>query len=339
MAAIKEIKPDARILIVDLAFIGDILMSTPAYVNVRRAFPDAFIDILVAPGSRPVIENSNLFNRIWTTGMKTGGWRSVRQESGLTRAECYDVAVCFHRGHGSLLMLWLAGVPERVGFTNQGRWVFLTRGIPFRLECHRTWNHLKLLEKCLPMKVDYTVPTFMNLDGESETRIDALIKVYSKGKELIAINPNAAWPTKRWTLEGFARVADGVAEMGYLPVLVGGPSEKEISGEVIRNSKAEVWDLTGETTLQDLAVLLSRSKVVVSNDSGPMHMANAVGTPVVPIFGPTDPGRCGPWLGKVEPIQAKIDCSKCYKKQCTHMTCMRKIEPSDVLDSIQACIR
>jgi len=339
MALVKEIKPDARILIVDLAFIGDILMSTPAYKNIRSSFPDAFIDVLVAPACRPIVENINIFNRVWATGMKTGGVKSIQVEQELTRAECYDIVICFHRGHGTLIMLYMAGVPERVGFTNQGRFLFLTHGIPFRLERHRAWNHLKLLEECLPIEIDYNIPTFMNPDDESLSKIDEIIDQNARGKPLIAINPNAAWPTKRWLPEGFAKVADCIAEMGYTPVLIGSPKEKNISAQVLAGTSAEILDLTGRTSLKELAALFSRCDAAISNDSGPMHLANAVGTPVVSIFGPTDPERCGPWLGKIPPIQADNDCSKCYRKRCWHLTCMQKVTSEEVMESLGECIR
>jgi ADP-heptose:LPS heptosyltransferase len=97
-------------------------------------------------------------------------------------------------------------------------------------------------------------------------------------------------------------------------------------------------DFTGETTLDELAALLASSKCVVTNDSGPMHIAQALGMSVVSIFGPTDPGRCGPWLGKVEPFEASIDCAKCYRKTCWHLTCMKRVSAEDVLKRALKCI-
>lgn len=338
MAANIEIKPDAKLLVVDLAFIGDLIMSTPAYANLRKGFPEAQIDLLAAPGSRPVIENNGVFNRIFTTGIKTGGWKSIREESELMATECYDLVVSFHRGHGSLLMLKMAGVPHRIGFTNGGRSFFLTGGIPFQLYRHRAWNHLRLIDECLPIDVDYTIPTHIELDPDAVESIGSKLRDRVRGTPLIAINPNAAWPSKRWTVEGFAEIADKISAMGYLPVLIGSPKEKGISEGVVKHMKTVPLDLTGETSLKELAALLSMCALLITNDSGPMHMAHAVKTKVIAIFGPTDPERCGPWLGEIGPIQKELDCAKCYRKRCWHQDCMRKLDIGAVISQVEGCI-
>jgi len=338
MAARLEIPEDAKILVVDLAFIGDILMSTPALANLRRGFPKARIEILVAPQSRPVIERNPSIDRVITSTSKEGGGAELSREAAVLAGERYDLGISFHRGHGSLMMLRKAGIPRRIGFTNGGRFVFLTGGIPFEIQRHRAWNHLRLIERCLSIDVDYNTPTHMVLDPTAVASIDERLK-QADGARLVGINPNAAWPTRRWLPEGFAYVADRLSELGRIPVLMGSPKERGVCNRVKACMKTRPLDFTGETTIDELAALLARCEVLVTNDSGPMHIAHAVGTPTLPIFGPTDPQRSGPWLGKIEPLQAGLDCVKCYRKRCWHLNCMKYLSSEEVAKATQACIR
>jgi heptosyltransferase-2 len=328
-----------KILIVDLAYIGDLLMSTPAIENLRRAFPEAHIDIMVAPGSFPVIEHSPHVDRVITSDVKSGGWNALREEAARISKENYDLAVSFHRGHGTLLMLRMSGVRRRIGFTHGGRGFFLTDGIPFQLYRHRAWNHLRLIEKCLGIDVDYKTPTSLTLDEEAVASIDRTLNEEAPGASLAAINPNAAWPTKRWLPERFAAVADRLASEGFLPVIVGSAKETDIAAMVKSEMKSQALDFTGRTSLHELAALLSRCDVLVTNDSGPMHIGHAVGVPTVSVFGPTDPARCGPWLGKIEPVQADLDCIRCYRKRCWHLTCMHLLDEKTIEEAALGCIR
>jgi len=323
-----------RILVADLAFIGDILMSTPALTNLRKAYPRALIDILVTENSRPMVRHNPDVDRVYTTDLKRKGWKGLKAEAERVKSEGYDLAISLHRGHGTLLMLKMAEVPRRIGFTNGGREWFLTDGIPFEIRKHRSWNHMRLLEEGLGIEVDYETPTRLEMDFEAVNSLDRMLKKKMALKRIVTVNPNAAWPTKRWTPEGFAKVGDALSEEGFQVVLVGSPKEKPICEKVRSLMNRKAIDLTGETTLFELAALLARSEVVVTNDSGPMHMANAVGAKVVGIFGPTEPARCGPWKSEGEVIQAKVDCGGCYLKRCWHHSCMRKVSIDNVIKRV-----
>ena len=338
MASRLEIKSGARILVIDLAFIGDLIMSTPAFTNLRSEFPDATIDLLVAPASRPIIEDNSFFNEIITAQFKRSGFVKLRREASRIRERNYDTAISFHRAHGSLLMLMLAGIPKRIGFSHGGRGLFLTSGIPFQLEKHRAWNHLNLLDKCLAIDVDFKTPTSLEVStGAVESAREKLANHHPSGP-WAAINPNASWPTKKWTAEGFAAVGDFLSDHGYQIALVGGPGDKQDCGKVKSLMKSESLDLSGETTLPELAGLLSLCDLLVTNDSGPMHIGQAIGTKVISIFGPTDPERCGPWMCEIEPVQMDIDCAKCYLKRCFHQTCMNDLSKNIVINRITKCI-
>lgn len=338
MASRINIKPDARILVVDLAFIGDLLMSTPAFTNIRKGYPDAAIDLLVSPSSHPVIEHNIIFNEILTAHYKRKGWVAVKKEASRMAERGYDLAICFHRAHGSLLMLMLSGIRNRIGFTHGGRWIFTTAGVPFQISRHRAWNHLNLLDKTLPIEIDFNTPTSLELDPDAILAVEVMLENLQPRGPWAGINPNASWHTKRWTPEGYAAVGDFLADRGLTPILIGSPYEKPLCDHVASLMKSKPINLTGETTLPELAALLSKIEVLVTNDSGPMHMAQAVGTRVVSIFGPTDPLRCGPWLNTFNPVQINLDCIKCYRKSCEHLKCMCELSVEEVLETVADCI-
>ncbi|MCX6644767.1 MAG: lipopolysaccharide heptosyltransferase II [bacterium] len=333
-----KIKPDAKILAVDLAYIGDLIMSTPAYANLRKAYPGATIDLLVAPSSRQIIEDNIFFNEILTATFKKSGWRAVKREAARIAERKYDLAISFHRAHGSLLMLMLARIPKRIGFSHGGRRFFLTSGVPFELNKHRAWNHLNLLHKCLDIEVDFMTPTSVGISPDTIEQARQILGKYSQTGPWAAINPNASWPTKKWTPDGFATVGDYLAGRGFKVVLIGGPGDKQSCAEIKTLMKSDSLDLSGETSLPELSAILKLCDLLVTNDSGPMHIGQAVGTKVIAIFGPTDPARCGPWLSKIEPVQLDIDCIRCYKKECSHMSCMKNLEKDRVIRVIEICI-
>ena len=333
-----KIKPDARILVVDLAYIGDLIMSTPAFANLRRSFPGATIDLMTSSGSCAIIEGSPVFNEILTATFKKSGWNAVRREASRIAERKYDLAISLHRAHGTLLMLWLARIPQRVGFSHGGRGFFLTKGVPFELYKHRAWNHLNLLQKCIDMEVDFNTPTSIGITPETIIAAKKILDPHSDIRPWAAINPNASWPTKKWLLQGFAEVGDYLADSGFNVLLIGSKSDKETCEELAALMKSKPVDISGLTTLPELAGILSLCDLLVTNDSGPMHIGQAVGTKVISIFGPTDPSRCGPWLSEIEPIQVVIDCIKCYRKRCIHMSCMEKLKVEGIIRAIDNCI-
>ncbi|HEX9745847.1 MAG TPA: lipopolysaccharide heptosyltransferase II [bacterium] len=326
----------SNILIVDIAFIGDLLMSTPAIECLRKHFPDSKIDILVAPQCVDVIEDNSDINDVLVTRMKSGGLDAILEESARIKDRKYDSVICFHRGHGTLFMLFKSGIKNRIGFTHGGRGFFLTGGVPFQILKHRTWNHLHLLEQGAGIPVDYSFPAKMVVIDEAIASVRDKLNGTDSDKGIYAVNPNAAWKTKRWHPERFAELINKIGNSGIQPVLVGANSDIDTVKLVESMVNFPLLNLTGQTSLKELAALFSICRFVVTNDSGPMHIAQAVGSKVISIFGPTDPRRCGPWMSENSPIQAEIDCIRCYRKSCWHMSCMKKIATDQVLDAARS---
>jgi lipopolysaccharide heptosyltransferase II len=154
-------------------------------------------------------------------------------------------------------------------------------------------------------------------------------------KPLVAINPVAKWATKLWSIAKFAKLADRlIAEHDARIVFTGSQSDREVIARIGSLMKHEATNLAGETNLKILAALYERTRVAVVTDTGPMHLAAAVGTPVVALFGPTAPWRTGPSGSGHQVIRVGLECSPCFKRQCPSIECMEKISVEQVLDGI-----
>ena len=157
---------------------------------------------------------------------------------------------------------------------------------------------------------------------------------------IIYINPNARWPSKIWPWERFRALIKAISLKGYAVILVGGPDDKDRMDEAFHGIGKNVYNLAGQTSLRGLAAFFRRGDCLVTNDSGPMHLAVAVGLPVIALFGPTNPLRTGPFgwknkKGQNRVLSAQLACAPCYKKECSHMSCLKDIPVYRIIESLE----
>jgi len=310
--------------------IGDLLFSLPAVYNLKQRFPNACITSVVRPGCRDLIMLSDLPDEVLE---RTRGRLLARLELAATlRREHPDLAVLFSRSFENWALAMLSGAKIRVGFKG------LTTGRMLHYRVRKTGppsteNNLRLVEAigCPVTKKDY-----VGLIGPGDRDREAADQLLDsmgvdRGQAIAVLSPGTSpgREIKRWTDEGFARVADGLkAELGLTPVVVGTDG-----GERICRLSEHALDATGKTSLPVLAAVLSRANVFVGIDSGIMHLAPAVGTPVVGLFGPTDPGVTGPQGEGHVVITAGLDCAPCGKTKCPDPVCMHRIEVSQIVQA------
>lgn len=172
----------------------------------------------------------------------------------------------------------------------------------------------------------------------ASTRIDALLAKHGTGAKLLVVAPGSIWETKRWRIDGFAEVARHFVRQDFAVVLTGSQRERAVC-EAVAVAAAGVLNLAGETNLSELGALIQRSTICLTNDSGPMHLAVALGRPVVSIFGPTDPLWVGPYRRPDAVLRANLPCSPCYLRalsRCPHNhACMEEISAAAVIDRIE----
>lgn len=327
----------ARIVIIKPSSLGDIVHALPTAGALRRRFPKAHIAWVVKQEWAEVLEGNPDVNEVVAVDLTTrrGWWEAI----GAIRAGKFNMAADLQGLFRSALLGWISGAPAHIGFA-EGRegssWVYryLVQGGEPSL--HAVDRYLLIARSlAAPIEPLGTASFPLPADPGIATRVAALVGDGEGG--VVAVNPSARWPTKQWPPESFAVVADALHTQGARVVLVGAPEDAPIGEQVLRHMHTAPLNLIGKTTLKELIVLLRMARVVVTNDSGPMHLAAAVGTPVVALFGPTDPAKTGPYGSGHIVLRSGIPCSPCFSRDCGNpvtMECLTAIRPEQVIEAV-----
>ena len=335
-----------KILVIKLRAIGDVVMSTAVIPNLRHAFPSAEIDFLVdhqaldAVKGHPHLNRVLALPRIRRRGSRKS--RSFREMISLVyqlRKRHYDMVFDLYGNPRSALLAWMTHAPIRVGFDFRGRRWLYTRRIPPRGDfVHEVEFNLDALSG-MGIPIVERNPMFPLSDGDL-TFIDNWIqKSNLRGAKRIGFHVWGGWPAKRWGLDRFAHLADRLIESWNVDiVLLWGPGEKQAADSVMEQMSHPAR-LAPETTLKQLGALIQRCDLVIANDSGPMHIAAALGTPVVGIYGPTKARLQGPYGSGHRAVYKKdLECLGCNKQSCPAMTCMETLTLDDVWKVIVDCV-
>lgn len=342
-----------KILIVKLSAIGDVIHTLPALNALRRHYPDAQIDWLVEDAaadlvqghlalSRALVWHRREFAELFAAGKLIRATRVFMSCLRELRSCHYDLIIDFQALLKSSLWIFLAQGRRKAGFGKgmehaENSHLFLNERIPApSMEIHALDRGLKLIEALgiEGSQVIYDVPT-------DDSAAQALLE--EKGihphRPLIAINPAAQWPTKLWGPEKFGKVAERLLSHGYQVVFTGSREDGAMIDEIVYWNNAPMIRLDGQTTLKTLAALYRFCRAVITTDTGPMHLAAAVGTPVVALFGPTAPWRTGPYGDGHVVVRAGLSCSPCFMRSCRtiefeNMACMKRITVGEVVEAV-----
>lgn len=326
----------SRIVIRGTSWLGDSVIAIPAVRAVRQLCPSASIDV-VAPGSLSGIwENSGAVDHVIPVARPTPLSEKLRIV-GLLRKNRYDLGVILPNSFESALWFFLAGVRRRLGYSTCGRGGLLNwRVPPPGGGGHQVHRYLDLVRALGPVDSG-PAPSITVPDGLRGWARDMLLeKGIAENDRIVGINPGSTYgPAKCWPPDKFAGLIRLLRERtGVSVIVVGGGRERALADTLCRGMGKGVVNMAGETTVMQLAALLERCAVVVSNDTGPLHLACAVGTPVVAVIGPTDPAATGP-LGKHLLVRSKVECAPCLKRQCpTDHRCMTGISVEMVYEAV-----
>jgi len=333
-----------KILIVAPNWIGDALLAQPLFARLRNKHPGVVIDALAPGWTAPVLRRMPEINEVSDAPFRHGElklgarWNIART----LRARAYDEAIVLPNTLKSALIPFFAGIPLRTGFVGELRYGLLNR-------VHR------LDEKALPLMAERYAklaeepgsPPARPL-AEVGLRVDpanlaaALKRLeLSRSKPVVAFCPGAEYgPSKRWPARYFAELATKLAARGRAVWLFGSDKDREIGDEIVRLASGAATNLCGETDLSSAIDLLSLAEVVVSNDSGLMHVAAAVGRRVVALYGSSSPEHTPPLSRTYRIVRTGIDCSPCYARECPlgHFKCMIDLAPERVLREIDAAV-
>jgi lipopolysaccharide heptosyltransferase I len=345
-----------NILIVKTSAIGDVTHTLPALNALRHKYPEARITWLVEEAAAGLLAGHPALDRLlvsrrkhWAKELRRGprrAWVAVCEACRFLRElrdTRYDLLLDFQGLLKSGVLVGLARAERKVGFGRgmahaEGSWIFLNERVPaVDMNIHALDRELLLL-KAIGVeapRAEFALP-ITAVHRQKVDRLLAEAKI-DRSRPLLAINPQATWPTKLWFPERFTELADRLAAKGWAVAFTGSPADREEIGRIIAAMRAPAANLAGMTSLLELAALYEKAHVVVSTDTGPMHIAAATGTPVVAIFGATAPWRTGPWGEQHRVVRVEMECSPCLKKQCpTERECMRWVSVAMVATAVEA---
>lgn len=331
-----------KILVVNVNWLGDVIFSTPVFKNLKAHFPEARVYCLAVPRVREILESCPFVDDIIVydeKGRDRGPLAKLRLILRL-RKERFDIAFLLHRSWTRALLVFLAGIPQRVGYNTKNRGLFLTHRIePLEGDLHKSDYYLGVIEGYGILVGDRTCELAVSPQAQGDMeRLLAQEKI-SGQERLIVVNSGGNWDLKRWPRENFGRLVKALAEnLKGKVVLPGGAKDLALAQEIGRASGVKPVILAGKTNLKQLIALMARAELVISADSGPLHMANSVGVPVIAIFGPTRPETTGPrGKGKAIILQKDVGCNQavCYNLTCPDNVCMRAVLVEDVLAAVR----
>jgi ADP-heptose:LPS heptosyltransferase len=327
-----------RILVIKLRAVGDVVLASIVLDNIRRAFPDAHLDVLTENASaaivrtHPAVSGTVVYDRKTMSGLDL--IRTVRRNR-------YDLVIDLFGNPRTALVTRLSGARHRVGYRFRGRTYAYNHVVePRGGSVHNTQFNLDALEHIGIPIVDRAV--HLSPSAADRSYVDGfLTDAGLNGKTLVAINTGGGWYTKRWAIERFAALADRIAAgTGFAIVLPWGPGQKEEVEELQRVMRAHAF-IPPPTTLMQLTALFERTAYVVSNDSGPMHIAAAAGSRVLGIFGPTRPELQGPYGEGNRTVRREgLACLGCNLTACTiGNLCMTELTVDAVHTAFQDLIQ
>ena len=348
------------VLVVGPNWVGDAVMSTPVLANLRRGLPKAHIDLLVPAYVAPLFADHPYVDHVLIDHSR-GSWRASLAQVRTQRRTRYDVAFLLPNSLRTALWAWLIGAQRRVGYATDGRRWLLTHPIPAahiqarrrrrrHLSARLTPEGPHQVDAYLRLVAALEIPVVERLpvlvpSSQAEREAEQLwIKHGLEGHErVVGICPGAAYgPAKRWWPERFAALADRLmAEAGVKVVLFGRGNEVPLIEQICNRLPQPTASLAGQDTLASFVALAARCAVLVSNDSGALHIASAVGTPVVALFGPTDPRRTAPTAPGAFVVRHEVPCSPCFRTHCPYPDhpCMCLIAVDDVYAAVRRALR
>lgn len=295
---LKKLREPKKILCISVGHIGDVLLTTPSYRGLKQRFPKAKIDVLIRSFSKQILEGNKNINKaicfdlpwLGLYGRKTGFFQVFKFIKEL-RKERYDLILDFHADPRNILLAFLVG-KYRISYGIRGFGFLLNKVVKFKKLQHQIKYNLDLIHPTgasASDKMDFVIPK------SAENRAKNLLKQFAGGK-IIGITPSTGRKPKYWINERWADTADELIERyNAVIVLTGGKGDKKDNQEILAHMEHadKVTDLSGKTSLKELGAVIKQCKLFVCPDTGPAHIAKAVNTPLIELFGPENPHRWG----------------------------------------------
>jgi len=339
-----------RVVIRSTNWVGDCVMTVPALRAVRRILPNAHITLALRPGVSGLFADADFVDDILTYDRKNVF--SVVSQIREWRKRSFDLAILFQNAFEAAVIPYIAGVPMRLGYATEGRQAMLTHpvGLPeWRSTKHEVFYYLYLvaaLEQELfgtNTVCDGDPDTSLSISEPKKVRATELLSSegFANGNSLVVICPGSINSrAKRWPAERFAALSDRLIEENRTVVLIGSKDELEVTQQVTKRMTRQPIVLTGKTNLDEVTSILSLADLVITNDTGPAHIAAALQRPTLVIFGPTNPLTTRPFSMKSEILRHPPDCAPCMLRDCPiDHRCMTAISVDEVFEQSHAILK
>ncbi len=328
------IKDPRKILIIKPSSLGDVVHSLPFLNAVRTGFPEAEIHWVIAKGFEGLLEGHPMINKLWI--INKDAWKNIKNVGSTVKEmeflfkelkkEHFDLVVDLQGLLRSGVITAATGAPVRVGFSEarEGSRVFYTHKVKGGKDIHAVDRYLRIAAflECDTSDVCFPFPLYKQSSPIT----------LPSSEDYAVLVPGARWKTKIWPPEKFGKLS---SKLPLSTVIVGSKKDTDIADKIVAQSNGNSISLAGKTDLKELIEVMRGARFVVSNDSGPMHIAAALSIPVFAIFGPTDPSKTGPYGKGHTVIREDIPCSPCLKRKCSDIKCMNSLPAKKVYEIIK----
>ncbi|MGQ9488840.1 MAG: lipopolysaccharide heptosyltransferase II [Armatimonadota bacterium] len=327
----------SRVFVFLREHIGDAVNSTAALHCLRQRFPRAHLCVEVGERAVQVLNGFPNIDEIWIRPTHQGLWGKLAFIHRLRRGR-FDLAVILDDSADMVLHAWLAGIPVRFGVSRKPKFRRLyTAFVRHSSSRHETLDHFRELVGMLGCDTSDYCPRLHPSTEDKQVAETALHQAGWDGQmPLVGINPGASREHRRWFPDRFAQVCDALTKEGYTCVVLGGREDGTLVDEILRNSRSHLIVLAGKLTVLQVAAIMPRLRLLITADSGPMHIAAAMGTRVVALYGVSDPVYTGPFGEGHVIIRHNEPCIGCTAEKCVHnRECMKRISVQEVLEAIR----
>jgi len=333
--------PKPRILLIKLSSLGDVIHALPTLEVLRALYPEGHITWLVEEVHAPVLAGHPALDELWPLPrLHLGDGRflpDLRESFKLARRlreQPFDLVIDLQGLLKSAAWVALARSGHKLGYdrTRELSYLALTERLaPYDPEAHAVWRYLNVARS---LGAAAERPRF-RLGLPLPADLSHLLSL-GPGQPLAVVHPGARWPTKLWPAAHWARLADWLArEKGFQVVITGSSGDRALAEEIVAQTETPPLNLAGRTSLAELAAVLKQARVAVTTDTGPMHLAAALGTPVAALFGPTAPWRTGPFGEGHEVVRLDLECSPCFQRRCSEPRCLLELPVSQAQAAVE----
>lgn len=337
-------KQNKNILIIQTAFIGDVILTLPLIEAAHRKFPGSMLSLLITPNAYDLVKANPYLDDVivYDKKGKDRGLRNFLELAMKIRSRKYDLAILPHRSLRSAVLAFLGRIPERIGFDRSAGKIFLMKTVKYSWDKHEVERNLDLIGTSRGEALPRPEKMSIFLDSEDLKGADNFLERNGlAGKDLlIGIAPGSVWATKRWLKERFAELAEKLVEQYRAKIILfGGKEDEVLACEIKKLSGCDLIVAAGKLSLGESAAAISKCRLFITNDTAPLHLASAFQIPTVAIFGPTTTSfGFGPYNTNYLIVEKDLKCRPCGRhghKKCPegHFKCMAEISTGEVFEA------